>query len=286
MPYYQSTIKKKIIFEGLGLHSGASVKMVMLPAKENTGIVFFRKDIKNSHPILANWRNITKASLCTQIKNKYGQEISTVEHLMFSFYSLGITNLKIEINGPEVPIMDGSAKIFIHKLKEVGICFQKKEVPQIKILKFIEIKDGNKSISYAPSSKNFLEIDYTIEYNDQFIKKQNYKLTDAQKNFELVASSRTFCHQEDLEKIFAMGLAKGGSLDNAVVISGSKILNQEGLRYKDEFVRHKILDCLGDLFLSGFFINGKISCHQGGHELTASLIKKLFSSDLNFILKN
>ena len=285
MPYDHSSINKKIIFEGLGLHSGASVKMVMLPAKENTGIVFFRKDIKNSHPILANWRNITKASLCTQIKNKYGQEISTVEHLMFSFYSLGITNLKIEINGPEVPIMDGSAKIFIHKLKEVGICSQKKKVQQIKILKLIEIKDGSKSISYAPSSKNFLEIDYTIEYNDQFIKKQNYKLIDAQKNCELVASSRTFCHQEDLEKIFTMGLAKGGSLDNAVVISGSKILNQEGLRYNDEFVRHKILDCLGDLFLSGFFIHGKISCHQGGHELTASLIKKIFSSDLNFILK-
>jgi len=278
----QATLKKKILFEGLGLHFGLPVKMYLIPADIDTGIFFIRTDLKKKEPIFANWKNIIPAQLCTKISNKNGDQIATIEHLMFALYSLGITNLRIEINGPEVPIMDGSAKIFIDEILNKGIKQQDKKMNQVIIKKSFEIKDGRKAIRYDPTKKNYLEVDYSIEYNDQFIKKQNFFLTDAKKNFKEVFSSRTFCHQEDLEKIFAMGLAKGGSLDNAIVISGTKVLNQDGLRFSDEFVRHKILDCIGDLYLAGFFIYGKITCNQGGHELTCNLLKEIFNCADNF----
>jgi UDP-3-O-[3-hydroxymyristoyl] N-acetylglucosamine deacetylase len=280
----QLTIKKKTILEGIGLHSGSATKIVLLPSEINSGISFLRTDIKNSSPILANWKNIVSANLCTKISNPNGESVSTIEHLMFSFYSLGITNLFIEINGPEIPIMDGSAKAFIDEILKSGLLAQDQKIKKIKILKTFEIRDHQKFIKYEPTNKDFLEIDYSLNYQDQCIKKQNFLLKNAQKNSLEVAHCRTFCHQEDLEKIFAMGLAKGGSLDNAIVISGNKILNQGGLRCKNEFVRHKVLDCLGDLYLSGYFINGKITCNQGGHELTANLIKKIFENKKNYLM--
>jgi len=241
-----------------------------------------RSDIKKCKPIFCNWQNVIPANLCTKVSNKDNQSVSTIEHIMFSLYATGVTNAILEIDGPEVPIMDGSAKFFLEKFLETGVLEQLKEFDQVKISKSFEITSEKKFIKYEPTNKDSLEINYTINYNDQFIKKQNYNLIDAKRNFFEVASCRTFCHQEDLEKIFSMGLAKGGSLDNAIVISGNKILNQEGLRCHDEFVRHKILDCLGDLYLSGYFICGKIICSQGGHELTTSLIKKIFSNEKNY----
>ena len=280
----QLTIKKKTILEGVGLHSGLLTKIILLPSEINSGISFLRTDIKNSSAILANWKNIVSANLCTKIANSQGNSVSTIEHLMFSFYSLGITNLLVEINGPEIPIMDGSAKIFIDEILKSGLLAQDQKIKKIKILKTFEIRDHQKFIKYEPTNKDFLEIDYSLNYQDQCIKKQNFLLKNAQKNSLEVAHCRTFCHQEDLEKIFAMGLAKGGSLDNAIVISGNKILNQGGLRCKNEFVRHKVLDCLGDLYLSGYFINGKITCNQGGHELTANLIKKIFENKKNYLM--
>jgi len=285
MELNQKTIKKKLTFEGIGLHSGELVTLTLLPAEEDDGIVFVRTDLKKNSVIKANWKNIYTANLCTKIINKNGIGVSTIEHLMFSFYSLGITNLIIQINGPEVPIMDGSAKNFIEDILKTGLLSQKKKILNLHILKKIEIRDQNKFIKYESTNKNFLEIDFTIDYKDQFIKKQRYILKNANKNYLEVFNCRTFCHQQDLEKIFAMGLAKGGSLDNAIVISGNKILNQGGLRYKDEFVRHKILDCLGDLYLSSYLINGKISCNQGGHELTARLLKEIFKSKKNYLIK-
>jgi UDP-3-O-[3-hydroxymyristoyl] N-acetylglucosamine deacetylase len=278
----QLTIQKKINFEGLGLHSGEIVKMSIFPSEINSGIVFQRTDIKDSEPIKAHWSNITSANLCSKISNQKGVSISTIEHLMFAIYSFGITNLLIKINAPEVPILDGSAKVFVDKFFEIGTKKQNEKLQNIFITKTFEIKEGNKFIKYEPTNNNFLEIDYTIDYNDQLIKKQRFLLKDVQKNFKQVSDCRTFCHQDDLEKIFAMGLAKGGSLDNAIVIAGNKILNQKGLIYKDEFVRHKILDCIGDLYLSGYFIKGKITCSQGGHELTAKLLKKIFSNNRNY----
>lgn len=282
MSYYQTTLKKKVIFEGIGLHSGQPVRLIVHPANIDNKIYFLRSDIKNCKPIFCNWQNVIPANLCTRVSNKDNQSVSTIEHLMFSLYAAGVTNAILEIDGPEVPIMDGSAKIFLEKFLDIQVIEQLKEFDQVKISKSFEIISEKKFIKYEPTNKDSLEINYTINYNDQFIRKQNYNLIDAKRNFFEVTNCRTFCHQEDLEKIFSMGLAKGGSLDNAIVISGNKILNQEGLRCRDEFVRHKILDCLGDLYLSGYFICGKITCSQGGHELTTNLIKKIFNNEKNY----
>jgi UDP-3-O-[3-hydroxymyristoyl] N-acetylglucosamine deacetylase len=282
----QKTIKKKLVFEGIALHSGALVKIALIPSEENTGITFLRKDLKKNSVIRACWKNIVPASLCTKISNKYGASVSTIEHLMFSFYALGITNLLIETNGPEIPIMDGSSKIFIDKILNIGLFAQKKKVPYLIIKKEFEVRDKSRFIRYEPTNNSSLEIDYTLEYKDQFIKKQNFNSKDIRKNFLDIAHTRTFCHQEDLEKIFAMGLAKGGSLDNAIIISGNKILNQGGLRCKNEFVKHKTLDCIGDLYLSNYFINGKITCNQGGHELTGLLLKKIFKEKKNYVIES
>jgi len=279
---YQKTINKKLALEGVALHSGALVKIALIPSKENTGIVFLRTDIKKNSAIKSCWKNIVPASLCTKISNKHGVSVSTIEHLMFSLYVLGITNLLIEISGPEIPIMDGSSKIFIEEILNTGLLNQKSKVSHLIIKKTFEVGDKNRFIRYEPTNTASLEIDYTLEYKDQFIKKQNFRSKNVRKNFLDISHTRTFCHQEDLEKIFAMGLAKGGSLDNAIIISGNKILNQGGLRCKNEFVKHKTLDCLGDLYLSNYFINGKITCNQGGHELTACLIKKIFESSKNY----
>ena len=286
MSFNQKTIKKNIYLEGIGLHSGSLVKLKILPQDTNSGIFFIRSDLKSKRPIYANWNNIVPANLCTKIANQNGDTVSTIEHLMFALYSLGITNLKIEIDGPEVPIMDGSSKIFIEEFLKNELLEQNEEVKKIKIEKNFEIKKNNKFIRYERTNNDYLDIEYTLNYNDEFIKNQKLTLKNAQQNYSQVYNCRTFCHQNDLEKIFAMGLAKGGSLDNAIVISGNKVLNQDGLRYKDEFVRHKILDCLGDLYLSGFFFCGKIICNQGGHELTASLLKKIFTNKNNFQLLN
>lgn len=286
MKLFQKTIKKNIKFEGIALHTGAISVINLLPADINHGISFKRIDLKNSKPIIANWANVKTANLCTMLKNDCGDTISTIEHLMFSFYSLGLTNIIVEVDGPEVPILDGSSKIFIDEILKNKIYVQNAEAPNLEIIKKVEVKEENKFIKYEPTNKKYLEIDYTLNYNDKFIKKQKKKIIDIQKNYSEICSARTYCHQEDLEKIFAMGLAKGGSLDNAIVISGTKILNQEGLRYKDEFVRHKILDCVGDIYLSGFFLTGKITCNQGGHQLTNKLLRKIFSNKDNFVKSN
>jgi len=283
---HQKTIKKKLILEGIALHSGILVKIILLPSNENTGIAFLRTDLKKNAAIKACWENVVPASLCTKIANKDGVSVSTIEHLMFSLYALGITNLLIEINGPEIPIMDGSSKIFIDEISNNGLLNQKSTVSHLIIKKTFEVGDKDRFIRYEPTNINSLEIDYTLEYKDQFIKKQNFRSMSVRKNILDIAHARTFCHQEDLEKIFAMGLAKGGSLDNAIIISGNKILNQGGLRCKNEFVKHKTLDCLGDLYLSNYFINGKITCNEGGHELTGSLLKKIFKDKKNYTIKS
>lgn len=282
----QITIKKKLVLDGLGLHSGVPVKLKFFPAEIDTGIVFLRTDIKKSEVIKSYWKNVIPSNLCTKISNNKNQSISTIEHLMFALYGLGITNVHLEIDGPEVPILDGSAKIFIDELLKAGLVEQKKKNKIINILKKIELKENNKSIIYQPTNEKFLELEYHLNYNDEFIKKQSFTLKNTEKNFTDISMCRTFCHQQDLEKIFAMGLAKGGSLDNAVVISGNKVLNQDGLRCPLEFVKHKILDCLGDLYLSGFFITGKVICNQGGHELTSKFLKKIFENGKNYSIIN
>ena len=273
----QNTLTKIIEFSGVGLHSGEKVKIILTPAAVDTGIKF---KIKN-RLIPASWKNAIVSQLCTRIKLK-DVAISTIEHLMAAISGLGITNLLIKINSNEVPILDGSSKEFVEQIKNIGIKDQNKPQKVLKILKKVEYKEKEKFIHISPSDKNNLNINYTIDYKDQFIKKQSLIYTHNESNFLKIYMSRTFCLHNDLERIFSMGLAKGGSLDNAIVVSGKKILNQGGLRYSDEFVRHKILDCIGDLYLAGYQIWGNLVTYQGGHELNLRLLKEILSNKKNY----
>ncbi len=273
----QKTLSKVIDFEGIGLHSGEKVKIVLTPAALDTGIKFKI----NKSLIPATWKNAIVSQLCTRIKSN-NDAISTIEHLMAAISGLGITNLLIKINSNEVPILDGSSKEFVEKIKNIGIKEQKKPQKILKILKKVEYKAKEKFIRITPSEKNILSIDYTIDYKDQFIKKQSLKYIHSESNFLKIYMSRTFCLHNDLERIFSMGLAKGGSLENAIVVSGNKILNQSGLRYTDEFVRHKILDCIGDLYLAGCQIWGNLVTYQGGHELNLRLLREILGNKKNY----
>ncbi len=281
MQHFQKTIKSKLSFEGIGLHSGLPVKISLYPEKIDTGIYFLFKKKK----IKANWTKAISSQLCTKLASG-NLIISTCEHLMSALNGLGVTNLCIEINESELPILDGSSKEFYESILKVGTLVQKKFKKIIKIKKEIKYSIGKKFISIKPNKYDHLEIDYTIDYNDQLIKKQNLNYIHNELNYKNIYQARTFCLHEDLEKIFSLGLAKGGSLDNAIVVSGKKILNQGGLRYKNEFVKHKILDCIGDLYLAGFDLIGKIVTYQGSHELNIMLLKEIFKSDNNFTIIN
>ena len=273
----QNTLSKIIDFTGIGLHSGEKVKISLIPTATDTGINF---KINNTL-ILASWQNAVVSQLCTRLK--FGENaISTIEHLMAAISGLGITNLIIKINSNEVPILDGSSKEFVDEIRNAGIIEKKKKQKILKILRKVEYKDQEKFIRISPSKKNNLSIDYTIDYKDQFIKKQNLKYIHSEANFLKIYMSRTFCLHNDLERIFSMGLAKGGSLDNAIVVSGNKILNQGGLRYTNEFVRHKTLDCIGDLYLAGYQIWGDLVTYQGGHELNLRLLREILADKKNY----
>jgi len=273
----QITIKKAITFKGIGLHSGEPVSLKLSPEKKNTGIVFYKKNKK----IKASWKNAEVSQLCTKIKNK-NITISTIEHLMSALSSLGITNLKIEISGSEIPILDGSAKIFLDEILKVGTLEQDANQKFIKIKKKVLYEDKEKFICINPIKEKKLIVDFTIDYNDQFIKKQKLVYTHSPDNFRDIYLARTFCLQKDLEKIFSLGLGKGGSLDNAIIVSENKILNQGGLRYPNEFVKHKILDCIGDLYLAENQIWGKVETYGGGHELNLLLLREVFKNKENY----
>ena len=274
---YQKTLSKSISFTGIGLHTGKSVTISLYPAKGDTGITFKRVDLKKNNLVKANFSNVTSAKLCTTLENKYGVKVSTVEHLLAALYIAGIDNAIIEIDGEEVPIMDGSAKIFLHSLKDIEI----KELPNkrkyLKVLKKIKLEDGNRTISIEPTNSTF-EVDFQLNYENKIIGKQRNVVNFQTDNLEEVSDSRTFCLYQDIEKIKKVGLAKGGSLENAVVVDNTKVLNKEGLRNKKEFVNHKILDLAGDFLLSGHRVIGKIKCYQGGHELTNMFLRKLFET--------
>ena len=277
----QKTIKKTIKIDGVGLHNGKKVHMEIKPAQPNTGILFKRIDLKNNNLIVPGVFNVSSALYCTTISNNFGVSVSTIEHLMGALYGMGIDNALIEIDNDEVPILDGSAKIYVEKINKVGI--KKSELP-IKIIKIqntISLKEGNKTISIEPN-KISLDIDFEIKYENSLIGNQRNQIKVYEDDLSNIYNSRTFCLYEDIEKLKKMNLAKGGSLENAIVVKGDKILNQDGLRNKIEFVNHKILDCMGDLYLSGYKIIGKLTCSQGGHKLTNQLLRKVFSENSNF----
>ena len=282
----QKTLADQIEFQGIGLHNGIKVKLIVKPSKPNTGIVFKRVDIKNKDNIIkANFKNVEDPILCTKIKNESGASVSTVEHLMAAFYGEGIDNALVEIDSPEVPIMDGSALDFVDAIRSVGIEEQNQPRKFIKVLKKVEFKEGEKFISIEPLN-NDLIIDFELIYKNPLIRTRRKEFKLSNDDLSLIYSSRTFCLYEDIDNIKRMGLAKGGSLDNAIVVQGDKILNEDGLRNRHEFVYHKILDCLGDIMLSGNRIFGHIITSQGGHALTNKLLKKFFSEKGNWSLEN
>ena len=279
----QKTINRDITFKGVGLHSGVNVTMTVKPAKPNSGILFKRVDLKENNIVIPNIFNVSSAIFCTTIANESGVSISTIEHLMGALYGLGIDNALVEIDNQEVPILDGSAKIFIEEISKVGIKNSEAPIKIIKIEKRIEFNDGKRTISIEPS-KVSLDIDFELKYENNLIGTQRNLVSVFETDLTDIYNSRTFCLFEDIEKLKEMGLAQGGSLENAIVVKDNEILNEEGLRNKKEFVNHKILDCMGDLYLAGYKIIGKIVCSQGGHKLTNQLLRKVFQQDENFSL--
>ena len=279
----QKTINQDISFNGVGLHSGLAVTMTVKPAAPNTGIIFKRTDLKKNNVIIPNIFNVSSAIFCTTISNEHGVSVSTIEHLMGALYGLGIDNALIEIDNQEVPILDGSAKLFVEAISKIGIKNTDAPIKIIKILKKIEFIDENKTITIEPS-KISLDIDFELKYTNEIIGTQRNSVKVFESDLSDIYNSRTFCLFEDIEKLKEMGLAKGGSLDNAVVVKNNAVLNQNGLRNHKEFVNHKILDCMGDLYLAGYKIIGKIVCSQGGHKLTNQLLRKVFENDENFSL--
>jgi UDP-3-O-[3-hydroxymyristoyl] N-acetylglucosamine deacetylase len=279
----QKTINRDITFKGVGLHSGVNVTMTVKPAKPNSGILFKRVDLKENNIVIPNIFNVSSAVFCTTIANESGVSISTIEHLMGALYGLGIDNALVEIDNQEVPILDGSAKLFIEEILKAGIKNSEAPIKIIKIEKRIEFNDGKKTISIEPS-KVSLDIDFELKYENNLIGTQRNLVSVFETDLTNIYNSRTFCLFEDIEKLKEMGLAQGGSLENAIVVKHNEILNEEGLRNKKEFVNHKILDCMGDLYLAGYKIIGKIVCSQGGHKLTNQLLRKVFQQDENFSL--
>jgi UDP-3-O-[3-hydroxymyristoyl] N-acetylglucosamine deacetylase len=279
----QKTIKQNIFFKGVGLHNGLKVNLTIKPAAPNSGIVFKRIDLRENNIIIPNIFNVSSAVFCTTISNESGASVSTIEHLMGALYGLGVDNALIEIDNQEVPILDGSAKIFVDEISKIGIKNSDAPIKIIKVKKKIEFKDGKKSISIEPS-KISLDIDFELKYENDVIGTQKNSIKVFESDLTDIYNSRTFCLFEDVEKLKDMGLAKGGSLNNAIVVKNNTILNEKGLRNKKEFVNHKILDCMGDLYLAGYKIIGKITCSQGGHKLTNQLLRKVFQNDENFSL--
>ncbi len=277
----QKTIKNNVKFSGIALHSGLSVNVCIKPAEPNFGIVFKRVDLKENNIVYPNFMNVSNTSLNTTVENEFGAKVSTIEHLMGALFGLGIDNALVEIDNEEVPILDGSAKTFIEKILSSGIKISDSPIKIIKINKEVLFSDGERFISIKPSTLN-LEIEFQLKYKNEIIGNQKNKVKVYEDDLKDVYNSRTYCLFEDIEMIKKKGYAKGGSLENAIVVKNNEILNPEGLRNKKEFVNHKILDCIGDLYTSGYRIIASVNCSQGGHYLTNQLLRKVFQNKDNF----
>ena len=278
---YQQTVKDTINFKGVGLHTGKNSTITVMPAESDQGIVFKRVDLKKNNIIKACYKNVSNAKLCTTLENDKGIKVSTVEHLLAALYIAEIDNATIEIDNVEVPIMDGSAKDFLTKLKHIGVKTLPKKKKYLRIVDKVEMFDGQRKISIEPGELSF-EVNFQLDYKNKIIGNQKNTINFQTDNLQEVVDSRTFCLLEDVEKIKKNGLAKGGSLENALVINDKEVLNKDGLRNDKEFVNHKILDLAGDFLLSGFSVLGKVNCYQGGHELSNLFLRKLLNSNSAF----
>ena len=277
----QQTIKGSIFVKGIGLHSGKDVELKLEPAEVDDGIKFIRVDSKKNNIIEAIWSNVSETILSTTISNAHGLKISTIEHLMSALSGLHIDNLNIYINAAEVPIMDGSSRPFVDMIEKIGIKEQNKKRKFLNVKKIIEVSINNSSVKIIPN--NQFSIDFEIDFPSQLVSKQSCQLQLINGNYKTdIAAARTFGFEKEVEHLRSNGLALGGSLDNAVVVGENEILNKDGLRYTDEFVRHKILDSIGDLYLAGSPIIGYFYGNKSGHYLNNQLLKKLFSDESNY----
>ena len=282
----QRTLRGINEFSGTGLHTGAHVNVRLLPAKEDTGICFVRKDLSGSPVIKAASKNVVATNYATTLGGPKGAMVATVEHLLAAFYGLGVDNAIVELDGPEVPVMDGSAADFVSMIEVNGLKQQDSPRKYLHVRKPIKVTDGDKYAYLLPLNDDNGErqaqdftIDYTIDLSHPYIDKQDFSMLFSKEAFrEEVVSARTFGFLRDVEMLRENGLARGGSLDNAVVIGETDILNDDGLRYPDEFVRHKVLDVLGDLSLLGVPVIGRLKANRSGHSLNHKLVQKVLRS--------
>lgn len=277
----QRTIKKQVSASGIGLHSGNIVELILKPAPVDSGIVFKRVDIENSELIKAKPEMVTDTMLCTQIGTVADQKIGTVEHLMSALYGCGVDNVIIELNGPEIPIFDGSSASFMLLIDSAGIQEQDADKKFIKIMNHVRVEEDGKFAEFTPNDT--FSLDLGINFNHPVIPKQEQRF-DISGGFykNEIARARTFCFQKDVEYMQSVGLALGGGLDNAIVIGDFAVLNKDGLRFKDEFIRHKVLDCIGDLYMIGHPILGHFNSHLTGHGLNNKLLREIFADDNNW----
>lgn len=272
----QKTLAKIVEIGGIGLHSGAPALLRLVPAEPDHGIWFQRVDLDGDNLIPARFDHVSDTKLCTRLSNSAGAEVSTVEHLMAALAGTGISNLMIELDGPEVPIMDGSSAEFVAAILEAGVTEQDAMLNVIRVLKPVEISFDNVVVRIEPADN--LEIDFAISYQDPAIGDQQKRLNMANGAFvRELSQCRTFGLFGDVEKLRAVGLGRGGSLENAVVVHEGRVLNPEGLRHADECVRHKMLDALGDLYLAGAPVLGRYHGQLAGHKGTNLLLRALFA---------
>jgi len=277
----QTTLKNKILFDGVGIHNGRAVKMSIEPAEPNTGIIFKRVDLDNNNIVKSIINNVGNSELCTKITNDHGISVSTIEHLMATLNGLKIDNVIIKINSSELPAMDGSSREYTKKIIKSGIQRQNINRKYLKIVKKISIREGYRHISITPASK--LTLDVEINYPNTIIGNDKFLYKDSQEEFvNRISEARTFAFYEDIKKLRIAGLAMGGSLNNAIVVDKFKIVNSLGLRVDQEFIKHKVLDCLGDFYLLGMPIIGKIECFAPGHKLNQKFIKEILKDKTNY----
>lgn len=275
----QATLKDKVIFEGVGLHSGAPARLEIHPAETGHGIVFRRIDLRPAADLPARWDNVTPSKLCTLLDNGRGATLSTVEHVMAALAGTGIHNALVTVDGPEVPILDGSSAPFVREILRVGIALQAAQLRAIRVLRPVEVRDGEAFARLSPA--DHLEIDFQIDFTDAAIGHQEKRLDMANGAFlRELADSRTFCRQSDVDAMRKSGLALGGTYTNAVVVDGAEILSPGGLRHRDEAVRHKMLDAMGDLALAGAPLLARYTGHRAGHAMTNRLLRALFANPM------
>jgi len=277
MDLRQRTVSEEISCTGIGLHSGKTVKLTIKPAPPNSGICFERVDISPNCSVKASFDNVVETYMATTIGFN-GYNVSTVEHLMAAFFGMGIDNALVQIDGEEVPVMDGSSAPFVFLLKNAGVAIQNSYKKFLLVKKSVKVTDGNRSVYLYPS--NELKITYKIDFDHPLINDQSYEISFSQSTFiQEISRARTFGFLKDVQTLKDNGLANGGSLDNAIVMDEFRVINEDGLRYKDEFVRHKVLDFIGDLAILGYVPIGHFVVERSGHSLNQQLLKKFMAQE-------